>query len=67
MYAKGMNVSQIKTQIHELYEAEISESLISKITDEVMNEVQAWQTRPLEEVYAIVYFDCLQVKVRQEK
>ena len=54
MYAKGMSLSQIKTQVYELYETEISESLISKITDEVMNEVQAWQTRPLEEVYAIL-------------
>ena len=49
--AKGMSISQVKTQIHELYETEISESLISKITDD---EVQAWQTRPLEEVYAIL-------------
>ena len=52
--AKGMSISQVKTQIHELYEAEISKSLISKITDGVMNEVQAWQTRPLEEVYPIL-------------
>jgi transposase-like protein len=67
LYAKGMSLSDIKQQIHELYEAEISESLISKITDGVMDEVRAWQNRPLESVYPIVYFDCLVVKVRHDK
>jgi transposase-like protein len=62
-----MSLSDIKQQIHELYEAEISESLISKITDGVMDEVRAWQNRPLESVYPIVYFDCLVVKVRHDK
>lgn len=67
LYAKGMSLSDIKQQIHELYEADISESLISKITDGVMDEVRAWQSRPLECVYPIVYFDCLVVKVRHDK
>ncbi|KKB96632.1 hypothetical protein SZ25_00274, partial [Candidatus Arcanobacter lacustris] len=67
LYAKGMSLSDIKQQIYELYEAEISESLISKITDGVMDEVKAWQNRPLESVYPIVYFDCLVVKVRHDK
>ena len=67
LYAKGMSLSDIKKQIHELYEADISESLISKITDGVMDEVRAWQSRPLERVYPIVYFDCLSVKVRHDK
>ncbi len=57
----------IKTQLQELYGAEISESLISRITDEVIDEVKIWQSRPLESVYPIVYFDCLVVKVRQDK
>lgn len=67
LYAKGMSVSDIKLQIHELYGAEISESLISRVTDNIMDEVRSWQNRPLEAVYAIVYFDALVVKVRQDK
>ena len=67
LYAKGMSLSDIKQQLHELYEADISESLISKITDGVMDEVKSWQSRPLESVYPIVYFDCLVVKVRHDK
>ena len=68
LYAKGMSVSDIKLQLEELYAgAEVSTSLISKVTDEVMDEVLAWQNRSLESVYPIVFFDCLVVKVRQDK
>ena len=67
LYSKGMSISDIKIQIHELYGAEISESLISRVTDNIMDEVRSWQNRPLEAVYAIVYFDALVVKVRQDK
>lgn len=67
LYAKGMSVSDIKIQMQELYGAEISESLISRITDDVMDEVKLWQSRALESVYPIVFFDCLVVKVRQDK
>ena len=67
LYAKGMSLSDIKTQMQELYGADISESLISKITDSVVDEVKAWQNRALENVYPIVFFDCLVVKVRHEK
>ena len=67
LYAKGMSLSDIKLQLHELYGAEVSESLISRITDDIMDEVKAWQNRPLESVYPIVFFDCLVVKVRQDK
>ena len=62
-----MSVSDIKLQIQELYGAEISESLISRITEGVIEEVEAWQSRPLEKVYPIVLFDCLVVKVKQDK
>jgi transposase-like protein len=54
-------------QIQELYGAEISESLISRATDNIMDEVRSWQHRPLESIYAIIYFDALVVKVRQDK
>ena len=67
LYAKGMSLSDIKIQLQELYGADISESLISKITDDIMDEVKAWQGRPLEQCYPIVFFDCLVVKVRHDK
>jgi len=47
--------------------AEISESLISRVTDNITDEVRSWQNRPLEGIYTIVYFDALVVKVRQDK
>ena len=67
LYAKGMSLSDIKLQLQELYDADVSESLISKITDSVSEEVKAWQSRALETLYPIVFFDCLVVKVRHEK
>ncbi|MGI2299472.1 IS256 family transposase [Candidatus Cardinium hertigii] len=67
LYAKGMSVSDIQIQIQELYGAEVSESLISNITDSVIEDVKIWQNRPLESVYPIVFFDCFVVKVRQDK
>jgi len=68
LYAKGMSVNDIKIQLEELYAgAEVSTSLISRITAEIMDEVVAWQNRSLESVYPIVFFDCLVVKVRQDK
>ena len=67
LYAKGMSLSDIKIQMQELYGAEISESLISRITDDVIDAVKLWQNRALESVYPIVFFDCLVVKVRQDK
>lgn len=67
LYAKGMSLSDIKIQMQELYGTEISESLISRITDDVIDEVKLWQSRALESVYPIVFFDCLVVKVRQDK
>lgn len=67
LYAKGMSLSDIQMQLQELYDANISESLISKITDGVADEVKAWQNRALESIYPIVFFDCLVLKVRHEK
>jgi transposase-like protein len=67
LYAKGMSLADIKMQLYELYEAEVSEPLISRITDGVIDEVKALQSRPLESLYPVVFFDCLVVKVRQDK
>lgn len=66
MYARGMSVRDMQAMLLELYEIEVSEALISSVTDAVLDDVRAWQSRPLERVYPIVYFDCIVVKSRQE-
>ena len=66
LYARGMTVRDIQAQLEEMYGVEISSALISNVTDAVIEEVKAWQNRPLDEVYPIVWFDALQVKVRQD-
>ena len=66
LYARGMSLSDIKAQLKDLYGAEICESLISKITDNILDEVKAWQNSGLDKTYPIVYFDCLFVKVRDD-
>lgn len=64
-YAKGMSVSDIQEQIKELYEFDLSTSAISRITDKVSNEIVAWQNRPLEPIYLIVWMDGIVFKVRE--
>ena len=64
-YAKGMSNSDIEEQIHELYGFEVSTSTISRITDAVTNDIVAWQNRPLEPVYLIVWMDGIVFKVRE--
>jgi transposase-like protein len=64
-YAKGMSVSDIQEQIKELYEFDLSTSAISRITDKVSNEIMAWQNRPLEPIYLIVWMDGIVFKVRE--
>jgi putative transposase len=64
LYAGGMTVRDITHHLHRVYGTEVSADTISAITDEVLEEVKAWQTRPLDEVYPIVYVDALLVKVR---
>jgi putative transposase len=66
MYARGMSVRDIQAQLSELYGTEISPDLISSVTDEVVAEVQAWQARPLDAVWPIVYLDALVIKVRDQ-
>ncbi len=67
LYAKGMSVGDIQIQLQELYGAEVSTSLISDITNEVLEEIELWHNRPLDHTYPIVYFDCLVVKVKEDK
>lgn len=66
LYARGMSVDDIKSEIDELYGVDISPSMISKITDKVMDTAIAWQNRTLDEVYPIVYMDAVHFKVRDE-
>ena len=64
LYARGMTTRQIQQHLSEIYQVDLSPSLISQVTSAVLDEVRAWQTRPLETVYPIVYFDCVRVKIR---
>jgi len=66
MYARGMSVREIRGHLEELYGVEVSPDLISRVTDEVMEEVRDWQNRPLDEVYPVIIFDALRVKIRDE-
>ncbi len=67
LYARGLTVRDIQAQLEELYGVEVSPGLISDVTNEVLEEVRAWQNRPLEAVYPIVYFDAIVVKIKHEK
>ena len=67
LYARGMTTRDIQAQLQELYGVEVSPTLISNVTEAVMDEVLQWQSRPLESVYPIVYVDCLVVNVRENQ
>ena len=66
MYARGMSVREIQGHLAEMYAVEVSPEFISAVTDEVMAEVGAWQARPLEPMYPVVFFDALRVKIRED-
>ena len=67
LYAQGMTTREIVDTFKEMYGADVSASLISKVTDAVIEQVVEWQSRPLDAVYPIVYLDCIVVKIRQDK
>jgi putative transposase len=67
LYGGGMSVRDIETHLSELYGVEIKRDTISRVTDAVLEDVEAWRTRPLDGVYPIAYFDCLMVKVREDR
>lgn len=67
LYAQGMTTREIVATFKEMYGADVSASLISKVTDAVIDEVIEWQSRPLDAVYPIVYLDCIVIKIRQDK
>jgi len=66
LYARGLTTREIEGHLQEIYGVEVSAGLVSQVTEAVMAEVAIWQSRPLEEVYPIVYFDALWGKVREE-
>lgn len=66
MYARGMTVREIRAFLSEQYGTDVSPEFISSVTDEVMEEVALWQSRPLETMYPVVFFDALRVKIREE-
>jgi putative transposase len=67
LYSRGLMVREVQAHLQEMYTIDVSPDLISKVTDAVMAEVTAWQTRPLEPMYpVVVFFDALRVKIREE-
>jgi putative transposase len=67
LYAGGMTVRDIAAHLSELYGVDVGRDTISRVTDAVLDDVEAWRTRPLDAVYPIVYFDALRVKVREDR
>lgn len=67
LYARGMTTRDIVSAFKEMYDADISPALISKVTEAVLVDILDWQNRPLEEIYPILYLDCIVVKVKQDK
>lgn len=67
MYARGLTTRDIQAQLQELYGVEVSATLISNVTDAVLDEVKAWQSRPLDRIYPILYLDALIVKIKMDK
>ena len=66
MYARGMTTREIQGHLKEIYGVDVSPDLVSTVTDGVLEEVRAWQNRPLDEVYPVIYLDALQIKVRDD-
>ena len=66
LYARGMSTRDIQAHVGELYGVSISPDLVSVVTDSIIDEVRSWQSRPLESTYALVFFDALRVKIRDE-
>ncbi|WP_313597645.1 IS256 family transposase [Psychrobacter sanguinis] len=66
-YAKGQTTTEIVESIKDIYDVNISTSLVSRVTDNIIDDITAWQNRPLSSLYPIVYLDCIVVKIRQDK
>ena len=66
MYARGLTTRQISEQIEEIYGFECSESFISDVTDKVLQDIDDWQNRPLDEIYPILFIDAVHFSVRDD-
>ncbi len=66
LYAKGLSTRDIALAFQEMYGAEVSAGLVSQVTNAVIEQVREWQARPLDEIYPIVYLDCIVLKIRQD-
>ena len=67
LYAKGLSIRDIVEAFKEMYDADVSAQLVSKVTERVLEQVLEWQSRPLEALYPIVYLECIVLKIRQNK
>ena len=65
LYAKGLTTGEIQAHLAEVYEADVSRELVSKVTDAVNEDLAAWRNRPLDRVYAVVFIDAIVVKIRE--
>jgi len=65
LYSRGLSVRDIKAHLADLYGVEVGHDLISRVTDAVLDDVRAWQQRPLEDVYPVIFLDCLVLKIRE--
>jgi len=67
LYARGMSTRDIVATFKEMYDADVSPTLISNVTNAVLDQILEWQSRPLDDIYPIVYLDCIVLKIRQDK
>jgi transposase-like protein len=67
LYSRGMSTRDIVATFKEMYDADVSPTLISKVTNAVLDQILEWQSRPLDDIYPIVYLDCIVLKIRQDK
>jgi putative transposase len=65
LYARGLSVRDVQAHLREIYGVDVGHELISTVTDAVMDDARAWQTRPLDDVYPVVFLDCLVLKIRE--
>ena len=67
LYAKGLSTREIVEAFKEMYDADVSATLISKVTERVLEQITSWQARPLDAIYPIVYLDCIVIKIRENQ
>lgn len=65
LYAKGLTTGEIQAHLEQVYDVEVSRSLVSRVTEKVAEELEAWRSRPLDAIYAVVFIDCIYVKIRE--